>query len=435
MISFIVQFAAANMLEVKTEEMIPVKKILEVHHKLKSVVKLTPLHEMERLSKKYECTVLLKREDLQLGRSYKIRGAYNMMSTLTQAQREKGIVCASAGNHAQGVALSCSILKIRGSIFMPKTTPMQKVNKVKQFGGEFTEVILVGDTFDDANAEAVKYQEEKQITFIPPFDNELIIQGQGTVGKEIYEAVEAELDFIFVPIGGGGVSAGIGSYFKQVSPNTKIIGVEPSGAAGMKASIKAGKVVTLKEIDKFVDGAAVKTVGKLTFEICREVLDDIVVVPEGKTCSQILEMYNEEAIVVEPSGALSIAALDFYKDEIKGKKVVCLVSGGNNDITRMEEIKERSMLYEGLKHYFIINFPRRAGSFKDFVNQILGPTDEISVIEYSSKKAGGDTAPALIGIEVKDKKDLKPILKRLDAQGFKYELLNENPMLLGYLVK
>jgi threonine dehydratase len=415
--------------------MIPVKSILEVNHKLKSFLKPTPLHEIERLSRKYECRVLLKREDLQLGRSYKIRGAYNKISSLTEEERKRGVVCASAGNHAQGVALSCAKLHIHGTIFMPKTTPMQKVDKVRQFGGEYVDIRLTGDTFDDANAEARKFEKESHKIFIHPFDDVKIIEGQGTVGKEIYEQEEGEIDYIFIPIGGGGISAGVGSYFKQVSPHTKIIGVEPQGAASMKLSIEKGKVTRFENLDKFVDGAAVAEVGKLNLEICKEVLDDIIVVSEGKTCTVILEMYNEEAVVVEPSGALSIAALDFMKEEIKGKTVVCLISGGNNDITRMEEIKERSMLYEGLKHYFIVNFPRRAGSFKEFVNNILGPNDEISMIEYNSKKAGGDTVPAMIGIELKSREDLAPILKRLQDSNLSYELLNENPMMFNYLVK
>jgi threonine dehydratase len=423
------------MITTKPSYMIPVKSILEVNHKLKTFLKPTPLHEIERLSKKYNCKVLLKREDLQLGRSYKIRGAYNKMSSLNDEERGRGVVCASAGNHAQGVALSCAKLKIHGTIFMPKTTPMQKVDKVKQFGAEYVELKLVGDTFDDANAEAKKFEQENKKVFIHPFDDEKIIEGQGTVGKEIYEQEEGEIDYIFIPIGGGGISSGVGSYFKQVSPDTKIIGVEPLGAASMKLSLEKGKVTRFENLDKFVDGAAVAQVGKLNLEICKEVLDDIIVVPEGKTCTVILEMYNEEAIVVEPSGALSIAALDFMKEEIEGKTVVCLISGGNNDITRMEEIKERSMLYEGLKHYFMINFPRRPGSFKEFVNDIIGPTDEISMIEYNSKKAGGDTVPALIGIELKHKDDLTLLLKRMNDNNIKYELLNHNPMMFNYLVK
>lgn len=415
--------------------MISVQKILEVNHKIHSQIKQTPLQENENLSAKYGCKVLLKREDVQLGRSYKIRGAFNKISSLNQEERAKGVVCASAGNHAQGVALSCAKLEIKGTIFMPKTAPQQKVDKVRQFGKEFTDIILVGDTFDDAFAEARKHEQETGKIFIPPFDDEKIVEGQATVGKEIYEQENEQIDYLFVPIGGGGLASGVGSYFKQVSPETKIIGVEPKGAASMKLSFEKGKVTRFENMDKFVDGAAVAQVGQLNFEICKEVLDDITIVDEGKTCTVILQMYNEDAIVLEPSGALSIGALDNYKDEIKGKTVVCIISGGNNDITRMEEIKERSMLYEGLKHYFIINFPRRAGSFKDFVNHILGSNDEISFIEYNSKKTGGDTVPAMIGVELQHKEDLDKIINKLNKQGFSYELINNNKMLFDYLVK
>lgn len=415
--------------------MIPVKNILEVSNKLKSFLKPSPLHEIERLSKKYDCKVLLKREDLQIGRSYKIRGAFNKISSLNESEREKGVVCASAGNHAQGVALSCSKLQIHGTIFMPKTAPKQKVDKVRQFGQNYVHIQLVGDTFDDAYAEARIFEKKSGKTFVHPFNDMKIIEGQGTVGKEIYEQSDEEIDFIFIPIGGGGISSGVGSYFKQVSPKTKIIGVEPQGAASMKLSIDKGKITRFENMDKFVDGAAVAQVGELNFEICKQVLDDIILVPEGKACSVILEMYNEEAVVVEPSGALSIGALDFMKDEIKGKTIVCLISGGNNDITRMEEIKERSMLYEGLKHYFMISLPKRAGSFKEFVNNIIGATDEITLIEYDSKKSSGDIAPALIGIEVKQKQDLNGIIKSLKKHNIKYNLLNDSPMLFSYLVK
>lgn len=415
--------------------MISVQKILEVNHKIHKFIKTTPLEENRTLSEKYGCKVLLKREDLQYGRSYKIRGAFNKISSLSDKERQRGVVCASAGNHAQGVAISCALLKIRGTIFMPKTAPMQKVEKVKQFGKEYTEVILVGDTFDDAYAEAKKHEEETNKVFIQPFDDEKIIEGQGTVAKEIYEQEPESIDFIFVPIGGGGLASGVGSYFKQVSPSTKIIGVEPTGAASMKLSFEKGKVTRLQNMDKFVDGAAVAKVGNLTYEICKTVLDDIILVPEGKTCTVILQMYNDDAIVLEPSGALSIAALDYYKDKIKGKTIVCVISGGNNDITRMEEIKERSMLFEGLKHYFIVNFPRRAGSFKDFVTKILGPNDEISLIEYKSNKTSGDTVPGMIGIEVLNKENYNALIKRLDKEGFSYEIVNENKMLFDFLAK
>jgi len=415
--------------------MISIQKILEVNHKIHKSVKTTPLVESENLSEKYECKVLLKREDLQYGRSYKLRGAFNKISSLSEEERTKGVVCASAGNHAQGVAISCAKLKIKGTIYMPKTSPQQKVDKTKKFGKEFTEVVLVGDSFDDAYAEAKKHEEATGKIFIQPFNDEKIIEGQGTVGKEIYEQEGDKIDYLFVPIGGGGLASGVGSYFKQVSPETKIIGVEPRGAASMKLSFDKGKVTRFENLDKFVDGAAVAKVGELNFQICQEVLDGLINVAEGQTCTVILQMYNDEAIVLEPSGALSIAALDQFKDEIKGKTVVCIISGGNNDITRMEEIKERSMLYEGLKHYFIVNLPRRAGSFKDFATNIFSPTDEITFVDYNVKKSSGDTVPAMFGVEIQKKEDLQKIIQNLEENAFTYTLLNENKMLFDYLVK
>ena len=415
--------------------MIPVKNIIEVAHRLKRHVRETPLQYSETLSAVYDADIYLKREDLQLGRSYKIRGGFNKMSSLTEGERSKGVVCASAGNHAQAVAISCARLEIHGTIFMPKTTPGQKIKKVKAFGKEFVKVKLFGDTFDDAYGQAKAYRDEHDVTFIHPFDDERVIEGQGTVGKEIYEQFEGEPDYIFGPIGGGGLLSGVGSYFSQVSPDTKIIGAEPAGAASMKLAFEHNEIQTFPDMDRFVDGAAVARVGKLNFAICKQVLQDILVVPEGRVCTAILDMYNEDAIVVEPSGALSIAALDQYRDEIKGKQVVCIVSGGNNDITRMEEIKERSLLFEGLKQYFIINFPRRVGSFKHFVTEVLGPKDSITLMQYDSQKSSGESCPALIGIVVKEADAQREFLERLEETGWTYESVNDSPLLYNYLAK
>ena len=366
--------------------------------RLKDVVKKTPLTYNHNLSRKYGCDVYLKREDLQIVRSYKLRGAYNMMSLLPSNQLAKGVVCASAGNHAQGFAYSCKKLNVQGVVFMPIITPNQKVSQTKMFGEGFVEVKLVGDTFDDCAVAAKKYTEQHGLTFIPPFDNIRIIEGQSTVGIEILEE-QQNIDFLFLPVGGGGLSAGVGAYFKTFAPQTKIIGVEPEGAPSMLTAIKAGQPVKLDNIDSFVDGAAVKRVGDATFEICKQVIDDMHLIPEGKICSTILKLYNEEAIVVEPAGAISVAALDDYADQIKGKKIVCIVSGSNNDIERMQEIKERSLQYEGLKHYFLIRFAQRPGALKEFVNQVLGPTDNITRFEYMQKNKK-DSAPALVVVEL-----------------------------------
>jgi threonine dehydratase len=400
--------------------------------RLKKIVNRTPLQFSHSLSKKYQCNVYLKREDLQVVRSYKLRGAYNMMSSLPKEQLQKGVVCASAGNHAQGFAYSCKKLNSKGVVFMPVITPNQKIKQTKMFGEDFVEVKLVGDTFDDCAVAAKKYTEENGMTFIPPFDDYKIIEGQGTVGVEILED-QSDIDFLFIPVGGGGLSAGVGSYFKTYSPKTKIVGLEPEGAPAMFEALKNGYPVTLDSIDRFVDGAAVKRVGDLTFSICKEVLDDMHLVPEGKVCSTILKLYNEDAIVVEPAGALSIAALDDYADEIKGKNVVCIVSGSNNDIDRMQEIKERSLQYEGLKHYFLINFAQRPGALKEFVNNVLGPTDDITRFEYMQKN-NKEAGPALVGVELLSRDDYDRLLQNMNKYQINYTELSKDNTLFSYLV-
>lgn len=407
--------------------------IVRAHHVLKEVVRRTPLQLDPTLSAKYDCKVYLKREDLQVVRSFKIRGAYNMIRSLSQEDLAKGIVCASAGNHAQGVALSCNALGIMGKIFMPSTTPNQKIKQVKRFGGSSVEVILTGDTYDDAYEEAMKACNEGGMTFIHPFDDPKIVAGNGTIAMEIMENLDTPADYVFVTIGGGGLVSGVGTYYKTVSPQTKLIGVEPSGAASMTESIKQKKVVTLNAIDKFVDGAAVKRVGDLNYEICADLLDDIVLVPEGKACTTILELYNDSAIVVEPAGALPVSALDMYREQIRGKTVVCIISGGNNDIDRMQEMKERSLIYEGLKHYFLINFPQRAGALREFLEQVLGPNDDIARFEYT-KKHNKENGPALVGIELSDKEDYQGLIERMDAKGITYTELNRDLNLFNLLI-
>lgn len=400
--------------------------------RLQDVVKKTPLTYNHNLSRKYACDVYLKREDLQIVRSYKLRGAYNMMSLLPPNQLVKGVVCASAGNHAQGFAYSCKKLNVKGVVFMPIITPNQKVSQTKMFGEGFVEVKLIGDTFDDCAVAAKKYTEEHGLTFIPPFDNISIIEGQSTVGIEILDD-QQDIDFIFLPVGGGGLSAGVGAYFKTEAPQTKIIGVEPEGAPSMLTAIKAGHPVQLDHIDSFVDGAAVKRVGDATFDICKRVIDDMHLVPEGKICSTILKLYNEEAIVVEPAGALSVAALDDYADQIKGKKIVCIVSGSNNDIERMQEIKERSLQYEGLKHYFLIRFAQRPGALKEFVNQVLGPTDDITRFEYM-RKNNKDSAPALVVIELQAQENYQVLIDNMKRYNINYTAINKNDNVFAYLV-
>lgn len=407
--------------------------IVRAHHVLREVIIRTPLQRDAVLSAKYGCNVYLKREDLQIVRSFKIRGAYNMIRSLSAEDRAKGIVCASAGNHAQGVAYSCKALGIKGKVYMPSTTPNQKVKQVRRFGGEFVEVILKGDTFDDAYEEALQACIDHGMTLIHPFDEPRIIAGNGTIAMEVMESLDTPADFMFVTIGGGGLAAGVSTYVKTVSPSTKVIGVEPSGAASMSEALKRGEVVTLEEINKFVDGAAVKRVGGLTYDICSRLLDDVVKVPEGKACTTILELYNENAIVVEPAGSLPIAALDLYRDQIRGKTVVCIISGGNNDIDRMQEIKERSLIYEGLKHYFMVNFPQRAGALREFLAEILGPHDDITRFEYF-KKHDKENGPALVGIELMSKEDYAPLIERMQEKGMDYVEINKDPNLFNMLI-
>lgn len=409
------------------------KNITRAKINLNDVILQTPLQKNLNLSDDFEANILLKREDLQVVRSYKLRGAFNKIAHLSADDLKNGVVCASAGNHAQGVAYSCQRLGIKGKIYMPTTTPQQKIKQVKMFGKTYIEVVLSGDTFDDAQQAAVADAKETGMAFIHPFDDEQIIEGQATVALEILQDTKENIDYIFIPIGGGGLAAGVGACFRQISPQTKVIGVEPAGAPSMSESLKAGKVTELKNIDKFVDGAAVQKVGEITFKICKQVVDDIVLVPEGRICTKILDLYNQDAIVLEPAGALSIAALDFYRDEIKGKNVVCILSGSNNDITRTEEIKERSLLYEGLKHYFIVRFPQRAGALRTFVDVVLGPTDDITHFEYS-KKTNREKGPAVIGIEVQKKEDFNGLVQRMEENGFIYEYLNEQQDLFQVLI-
>ncbi|MEM7086837.1 MAG: threonine ammonia-lyase IlvA [Bacteroidota bacterium] len=400
---------------------------------LKDVVYKTPLVQSSRLSELLKCNVFFKREDLQTVRSYKIRGAYNKIASMASSDRDRGIVCASAGNHAQGVAMSCKLMKTPGTIYMPQTTPTQKIEQVRMFGGTFVEVKLEGDTFDDSHHLAIAECDQLQKTFVHPFDDPKVIEGQATVAIEIIEQMEQPLDYVFVPVGGGGLASGLSTVFKQLSPHTKIIGVEPQGAPAMQVSIRNGKNTNLSSIEKFVDGAAVKRVGDLNFTICRELLDDVITVPEGKVCQTLLELYNKDAVIVEPAGALSISALDLYSSAIKGKNVACVVSGGNNDITRTAEIKERALLYANLKHYFIIKFPQRAGALRQFVAEILGPDDDITHFEYT-KKTNRENGAAVIGLELKDPAHLKPLVEKMKQHNFYGDYLNDKPELFQFLV-
>ncbi len=400
--------------------------------RLKKVVIRTPLVLNQNLSRRYQCNVYLKREDLQIVRSYKIRGAYNMMSSFPEEILKKGVVCASAGNHAQGFAYSCKKLNVKGVVFMPTITPKQKVDQTRMFGENYVDIRLIGDTFDDCLAAAKKFTDEQQMLFIPPFEDLKIIEGQATVALEILEDL-SDIDYLFVPVGGGGLASGTGTYFKTYSPKTRIVGLEPEGAPSMLEAFKAGHPVTLDKIDRFVDGAAVKRIGDLTYSICREMLDEMELVPEGLICTTILKLYNEDAIVVEPAGAMSIAGLEKYREQIKGKKVVCIVSGSNNDIDRMPEIKERSLQYEGLKHYFLVRFAQRPGALKEFVNNVLGPNDDITRFEYM-QKTDKESGPAVVGIELVTRADYEILLGNMKKYQINFTEINKSDTLFSLLV-
>lgn len=400
---------------------------------LEGVVKKTPLEFSKRLSEQYKAHIFIKREDLQEVRSYKIRGAYNLMHSLTNAEQKRGVVTASAGNHAQGVALSASKLKIKATIFMPTITPLQKINKVKHFGGKWVTIELTGTTFDETSKAAQVFCKKQKAVYVPPFDDYRVMAGQGTVGKEMYDALGKDIDYVLCPIGGGGLVSGVGTYLKEKNKKIKVIGVEPNGAAGMHASLHKKEVVTLNEIDTFVDGAAVKRVGDKTFAISQPLIEKVLLVPEGKVCATMIELYQNEGIIAEPAGALTTAALDLIANEIKGKTVVCILSGGNNDILRYPEIMEKSLVYQGRKHYFLIEFAQKPGQLKHMVNHVLGPNDDISRFEYV-KKTSKERGPALVGIELTKKEDLEPLLKQMNKAGIQYTLIKSSDLLYSYLI-
>jgi len=412
--------------------LIPKEKIEAACENLKNVVIETPFLKQENLSQHYNANIYLKREDKQVVRSFKIRGAYHKMSLMQLDHPEKGVICASAGNHAQGVAMACTKLNIKGQIYMPSTTPAQKIAKVNFFGGANVEIILHGDTFDEAYAVAKQKSDLEGIPLIHPFDDVDVIAGQGTIAVEMLSQADCTFDYLFVAVGGGGLLAGVGSYWKQVSPETKIIAVEAEGAPSFATSLEKNGVTKLDQINSFADGIAVKQMGAITYPICAEVISDNVLVPEGMICSKILQLYNDEAIVAEPAGAVGIAALDFYKKELEGKNVAVILCGGNNDVTRTEDIRERALLYEGLKHYFIINFPQRAGALKEFLH-VLGPDDDISFFQYT-KKTNKTAGPATVGIELKRKGDFNALVDKMKAAKIKFQHINNNPMLFEILI-
>jgi threonine dehydratase len=416
--------------------MISAKDVVRAHNVLKNVVERTPLDFDRYLSEKYGATIYLKRENMQKVRSFKIRGAYYAIHQLSDDEKRRGVVCASAGNHAQGVAFTCHEMRIPSTIFMPVTTPQQKITQVQYFGGAFVTIKLVGDTFDSSAQAAQEFTKAEGMTFIDPFDNADVQAGQGTVAYEIYEQALEEgvsFDSIFVPVGGGGLISGVATYIKDRSPEIDVIGVEASGARSMRAAFDKGHPVKLKKIDKFADGIAVQKVGEMTYEVARKYVDKLVGVDEGLISETLIDMYSKQGIIAEPAGAASIAALEVMKEEIKGKTIVCIISGGNNDINRMQEMEERALIYDGVKHYFVVNFPQRPGALREFVNNILGPNDDITRFEYI-KRANKGTGPVLIGVSLANKNDYSALVAHLSEFDPYYINLHGNETLYNLLV-
>jgi len=407
--------------------------VREAAARLREVVVRTPLERNDRLSELLGVEVWLKREDLQPVRSYKLRGAYNFIASLSPAERVNGVICASAGNHGQGVAYTCRRMGVPCWIVLPRTTPRQKREQITALGGPGATVVVEGHTYDEAHEAAKALAVGSGAVLVPPFDDPAVIAGQGTVTLEILEQLGRSPDLILVPAGGGGLLAGSALMASTATPRPRVVGVEPAGAASMRAALDAGQPVTLSFIDTFVDGAAVRRVGDLTFRLAADLVDDVVTVAEGRVCTTMLELYQRDGIIAEPAGALAVAALGDGVEVVPGSTVVCIVSGGNNDVSRYGEIVERSLVHEGLKHYFLVEFPQEPGALRGFLDNILGPGDDITLFEYV-KKNNRETGPALVGIELAAKADLEPLLGRMASSGLDIEPLPAGSPAFRFLV-
>src|SRR6476660_5038074 len=398
------------------------------------VVRRSPLQYSERLSEAVGATVYLKREDLQAVRSYKLRGANNLLRQLSADEIAAGVVCASAGNHAQGFAMACRSMGIRGRVYVPAKTPRQKRDRIRYHGREFIELIAVGKTYDEAAAAALDDVERTGATLVPPYDDPRTIAGQGTIAVELLDQLDDEPDLVIVPIGGGGCIAGITTYLAERTSRTSILGVEPAGAAAMIAALAAGQPVTLDHVDQFVDGAAVNRAGALTYAALSAAGDmvSVTAVDEGAVCTAMLDLYQNEGIIAEPAGALSVAAL-IEADVTPGSTVVCLISGGNNDVSRYNEVLERSLVHLGLKHYFLVDFPQEPGALRRFLDEVLGPNDDITLFEYV-KRNNRETGEALVGIELSSAADFEGLLERIKASDIHVETLDPGSPAYRYLL-
>ncbi|TDD07845.1 threonine dehydratase [Saccharopolyspora terrae] len=400
--------------------------------RLRQVVRRTPLETSSRLSAELGVPVRLKREDLQVCRSYKVRGAFNLISGLDAEERERGVVCASAGNHAQGLAFACRELQIKGRVYLPSNTPRQKRKRIATIGGEWIEPVIVGSSFDEASAASKADAERTGAVYVHPFDDPRTIAGQGTVGLEIAEQHDGPIDTVIVPVGGGGLLAGIVLWLKEHFPEIRVVGAEPAGAASMRAAFDEGAPVKLPAVDTFVDGAAVGRVGDLGYEVARELVDELVAVPEGAVCTEMIELYQTEGIIAEPAGALASAASRMLERAPRGP-VVCVVSGGNNDLSRYGEIVERSLLHEGLRHYFLVTFSQEPGALRHFLDDVLVEGQDIVAFEYV-KKNNRETGPALVGIELDNADDLDDLLTRMKESPLQIEQVSPGSPLFSFLV-
>lgn len=402
--------------------------------RIADVVAPTPLQYSDRLSAITDANVYLKREDLQSVRSYKLRGAYNLLVQLSREETAAGVVCSSAGNHAQGFAYACRSLGVHGRVYVPAKTPKQKRDRIRYHGGEFIELIVGGATYDLAAEAALADVADTGATLVPPYDDLRTMAGQGTIAVELLEQLDTEPDLVVVPVGGGGCIAGITTYLAQRAAGTRVLGIEPAGAAAMMAALAAGELVTLDHVDQFVDGAAVKRAGALPYAALAAAGDRVSVttVDEGAVCTAMLDLYQNEGIIAEPAGALSVAGL-LEADITPGSTVVCLISGGNNDVSRYGEILERSLVHLGLKHYFLVDFPQEPGALRRFLDEVLGPGDDVTLFEYV-KRNNRETGEALVGIQLGSAADLDGLLARMRSSQIHVEPLEPGSAAYRYLL-
>lgn len=400
---------------------------------LSGVARISNLDLSPRLSQEIGVEVYLKREDLQICRSFKVRGAYHRISELIKQQPDAQVVCASAGNHAQGVAWACAQRSVPGTIFLPSNTPRQKRQRIATIGKEWVEQVVIDGSFDQANVAAHNFAHQSGAVMVHPFDDPLTIAGQGTIGIELEQQIPQNTDSVVIPMGGGGLAAGIAVWLKTKRPQIRIIGVEPKGAASVRAALEAGAPVGLDQVLSFVDGTAVGTVGQITFPILQALLDDVVVVSEGAVCSEMLDLYHSEGIIAEPAGALASAAIRRYLPHIPSGPVVGIVSGGNNDLSRYAEVQERSLRHEGLRHYFLVTFPQEPGALRKFLENVLGPDDDIVHFEYT-KKNNRETGPALVGIDIAQASQIQGLRRRMAASPLRVEQISPDSEIFRLLI-